>query len=79
MGSTSIENESFFTRSPEKKEGFHISWRTFSRGGGGVSLSSFPVREDTWSYCIQPSCFRLIPSFQILVMWRIWSPSNSMM
>jgi len=27
---------------------------------------------------IQPNCFRLIPSFQIFVMWRIRSPSNCM-
>ncbi len=27
---------------------------------------------------IQPSCVRVTPSFQIFVMWRIRSPSNSM-
>jgi len=27
---------------------------------------------------IQPSCCRLIPSFQIFVTWRILSPSNCM-
>ena len=35
------------------------------------------LRRASYFRYIQPSCFRLIPSFQILVMWRIRSPSNS--
>ena len=45
------------------------SRRADGTGAGSRSLYAHPA---------QPSCRRVIPSFQILVMWRILSPSKSM-
>ena len=48
---------------------------------GSCAVSSETSGEAVGVSCgdyIQPSCCRLIPSFQIFVKWRILSPSNCM-
>ena len=47
---------------------------------GSVERETFrPGETSRWgaTVYVHPNCCRLTVSFQILVTWRIWSPSNS--
>lgn len=46
-----------------------------SRVAGRAGASCADIRVGRYAH---PNCFSVIPSFQIFVMWRILSPSNSM-
>ena len=60
----------------------HYEVRSFAVDDARQNVAAYGVFRGTHTgpasgVYIQPNCFRLMPSFQILVMWRIRSPSKS--